>query len=47
MMNLTNAKKKIDAEKMNRYKKRWLKTRANANNNARPKVGAKARINKM
>ena len=47
IMNLTNAKKKIDAEKMNRYKKRWLKTRANANNNARPKVGAKARINKM
>ena len=47
MMNLTNTKKKIDAEKMNRYKKRWLKTRANANNNARPKVGAKARINKM
>ena len=31
MMNLTNTKKKIDTEKMNRYKKQWLKTRANMN----------------
>jgi len=45
MMNLTNTKKKIDAEKMNRYKKQWLKTRANMN--VRSNGGAKARINKM
>jgi hypothetical protein len=45
MMNLTNAKKKIDTEKMNRYKKQWLKTRANMN--VRSNGGAKARINKM
>jgi hypothetical protein len=45
MMNLTNTKKKIDTEKMNRYKKQWLKTRANMN--VRSNGGAKARINKM
>ena len=45
MMNLTNTKKKVDTEKMNRYKKQWLKTRANMN--VRSNGGAKARINKM
>ena len=50
MMNMLNQKKQPTAKRMSEYKKRWLKTRANAMRNATPtKINrsVKARVEKM
>jgi len=50
MMNILNQKKQPTAKRMSEYKKRWLKTRANAMRNATPtKINrsVKARVEKM
>ena len=50
MMNMLNQKKQPTAKRMSEYKKRWIKTRANAMRNATPtKINrsVKARVEKM
>jgi len=50
MMNILNQKKQPTAKRMSEYKKRWIKTRANAMRNATPtKINrsVKARVEKM